>query len=59
MAPAPVVSWTEPASGPVHGMALTLGVAELTDGNYDLKIAVAGPDGATATAIRRFSVRGR
>ena len=58
-APAPVVSWTEPASGPVHAMALTLGVAELTDGNYDLKIAVGGPDGAVATAIRRFSVSGR
>ena len=58
-APAPVVSWTEPASGPVHAMALTLGVAELTDGNYDLKIAVAGPDGAVATAIRRFGVSGR
>ena len=57
--PAPVVSWTEPASGPVHGMALALRVAELTNGNYDLKIAVAGPDGAVATAIRRFTVSGR
>ena len=57
--PAPVVSWTETASGPVHGMALTLGIAELTDGNYDLKIAVAGPDGSVATAIRRFRVGGR
>ncbi len=57
--PAPVVSWTEPASGPVHGMALAVGVAELTNGNYDLKIMVAGPDGSVATAIRRFSVRGR
>ncbi|MYI06758.1 MAG: hypothetical protein F4059_05440 [Gemmatimonadetes bacterium] len=57
--PAPVVSWTEPASGPVHGMALAVGVAELTNGNYDLKIAVAGPDGSVATAIRRFRVRGR
>lgn len=58
-APAPVVSWTEPASGPVHEMALTLGVATLTDGNYDLKIAVAGPDGSAASAIRRFRVSGR
>ncbi len=58
-APAPVVSWTEPASGPVHEMALALSVAELTDGNYDLRIAVARPDGAVATAIRRFSVGGR
>ncbi len=56
---APVVSWTETASGPVHGMALALGVAELTDGNYDLKIAVAGPDGSVAAAVRRFSVRRR
>ena len=58
-APAPVVSWTELASGPVHEMALTLGVAELQDGNYDLKIAVSGPDGSVASAIRRFSVSGR
>ncbi len=58
-APAPVVSWAEPASGPVHEVALTVGVADLTDGNYDLKIAVAGPGGAVATAIRRFSVSGR
>lgn len=57
--PAPVVSWTETASGPVHEMALALSVAELTDGNYALNIAVAGPDGSVATAIRRFGVGGR
>lgn len=52
--PAPVVSWTEEASGPAHPVSLTLDLGALDAGSYDLTIEVTGPDGAAATAIRRF-----
>ena len=58
-APAPSVAWTEPASGPTHPRALSIDVGALEDGNYDLKIEVAGPDGSVAGTVRRFSVGGR
>ncbi|MDE2654581.1 MAG: hypothetical protein OXI71_12310 [Gemmatimonadota bacterium] len=54
--PAPVVSWTEEASGPAHPVSLTLDLGALDAGNYDLTIEVTGPDGAAATAIRRFRI---
>ena len=54
--PAPEVSWTEEASGPIHAMALTVDVAVLRDGDYDLGLEVAGPDGGVATATRGFRV---
>ena len=57
--PAPTVTWTEPASGPTHPMALSLDVEALQDGNYDLKIEVTGPDGSVASTVRRFAVGGR
>ena len=57
--PAQTVSWTEPASGPTHPLALSLDVAALEDGNYDLVIEVAGPDGSVARAVRGFAVGGR
>ena len=55
-APAPVVTWTEEASGSTHPMSLTLDIEALDEGSYELAIEVAGPDGAEATAIRRFRV---
>ena len=55
-APAPVVTWTEEASGPTHPMSLTLDIEALDEGSYELTIEVAGTDGAAATAIRRFRV---
>ncbi|MCY4574124.1 MAG: hypothetical protein OXF01_15140 [Gemmatimonadetes bacterium] len=54
--PAPVVSWTEEASGPVHPMSLKVDVDALRDGDYDLNLEVTGPDGSVATATRRFKV---
>lgn len=57
--PAPVITWTEEASGPVHAMALALGVDRLPDGNYDLRIEVAEPGGPAAATVRRFAVGGR
>ena len=54
--PAPVLSWTEEASGPTHPMSLTLDVEALDEGSYELAIEVTGPDGAAATATRRFRV---
>ena len=54
--PAPVVSWTEEASGPVHPMSLMVDVDALRDGDYDLNLEVTGPDGSVATATRRFKV---
>ncbi len=54
--PAPVVSWTEEASGPVHPMSLMVDVDALRDGDYDLSLEVTGPDGSVATAVRRFKV---
>lgn len=55
-AAAPVVSWMEPVSGPRHPMAVAIDIRALEDGVYDLKLAVAGPDGARAAAERRFEV---
>ncbi len=57
--PAPVVSWTEEASGPSHPMALALRVDRLADGEYDLRIEVTGPDGSAAAGVRRFAAGGR
>ena len=54
--PAPVVSWTEEASGPVHPMSLMVDVDALRDGDYDFSLEVTGPDGSVATATRRFKV---
>ena len=55
-APAPVVSWTEEASGSTHPMSLTLDTEALDQGSYELRIEVTGPDGAVATAVRHFQV---
>ena len=57
--PATVISWTEEASGPTHGMSLSLQVDALDEGRHQLTIEATGPDGASATSIRRFEVRGR
>ena len=54
--PAPVVSWTEEATGPTHPMALTLDVEALDEGGYELMIEVSGPDGSVASTVRRFRV---
>ncbi len=54
--PAPVVVWTEEASGPLHPMSLTVDVDDLRDGDYDFELEVVGPDGSVATATRRFKV---
>ena len=56
---APRVSWTETARGPVHSVALSLDVGALENGNYDLRVEVAGPDGSAAGTVRRFAVGGR
>jgi len=55
-AAAPVVGWMEPVSGPSHPMAVAIDIRALEDGVYDLKLAVAGPDGSRATAERRFEL---
>ncbi len=52
-APATTVSWTEPVSGPVHAMAMTVDVDRLEQGDYDLNIDIRGPDGSTASTVRR------
>ncbi len=57
--PAPSVTWTEPASGSTHPMALGVDVEALEDGNYDLKIQITGPDGSVANTVRRFAIGGR
>ena len=55
-APAPVVTWTEEASGSTHAMSLTLDIGALDEGSYELTIEVAGPDGSTAGTTRAFRV---
>ena len=55
-AAAPVVTWVEPVSAATHPMAIAIDIRSLEDGEYDLKLAVAGPDGSRATAERRFEV---
>ena len=52
------VSWTEPASGSVHPMALSLDLSGLDAGAYELRIDVSAGDGATATTIRTFRLEG-
>ena len=52
----PVVSWSEPASAPTHPMAIGLDIGGLENGDYVLNIAVALPDGSTATSTRSFTV---
>lgn len=52
----PVVSWSEPASAPLHPMAIGLDISGLENGNYVLNIGVALPDGSTATGARSFTV---
>ena len=51
--PATAVSWAEPVSGSTHPMAITVDVDRLEPGDYDLQIDIMGPDGSTATTIRR------
>lgn len=55
-AAAPVVTWVEPVSAAVHPMAISIDIGALEDGEYDLELAVAGPGGSRATAVRRFVV---
>lgn len=59
-AAAPVVTWSEPASGGVHPMAIAIDVRALQDGDYTLVLAVSTASGGAATAERRFelAVRG-
>ncbi|MCY3808422.1 MAG: hypothetical protein OXG58_03115 [Gemmatimonadetes bacterium] len=59
-AAAPVVAWSELASGEVHPMAIAIDVRALHDGDYTLVLAVSTTSGGTATAERRFglAVRG-
>ena len=59
-AAAPVVAWSELASGGVHPMAIAIDVRALHDGDYTLVLAVSTASGDTATAERRFelAVRG-
>lgn len=52
------VSWTEPASGSVHPMALALDISRLDAGDYELRIDVSAGDGNTATTIRTFRLEG-
>ena len=47
------VSWTEPVTGPLHAMAMTVDISEIEAGDYDLRIRVTGPDGSAATTVRR------
>ena len=51
--PATTVSWTEPVTGPIHPMSMTVDVDRLEQGDYDLRIDIRGPDGSTASTIRR------
>ena len=55
-AEAPVVTWGEEVSAATHPMAIAIDIRSLEDGVYDLKLAVAGPDGSRAAAERRFEV---
>ena len=55
-AAAPVVTWVEPVSAATHPMAIAIDIRALEDGEYDLGLAVAGPDGSGATAVRHFEV---
>ncbi len=52
----PVVSWSEPASAPIHPMAIGLDIGGLENGDYVLNIGVALLDGWTATSTRSFTV---
>ncbi len=52
----PVVSWSEPASAPLHPMAIGLDISGLENGDYVLNIGVALLDGSTATGTRSFTV---
>ncbi len=52
------VSWTEPASGSVHPMALSLDLSGLDAGDYELRIDLSAGDGSTATTIRTFRLEG-
>ena len=52
------VAWTEPATGSVHPMALSLGVSNLEAGDYELRIAIMAADGRTATTTRTFRLEG-
>ncbi len=52
------VSWTEPASGSVHPMALALDISRLDAGDYELRIDVSAGDGNRATTIRTFRLEG-
>lgn len=47
------VSWTEPATGPLHAMAMTVDISEIEAGDYDLRIRVTRSDGSAATTVRR------
>ena len=55
-AAAPVVAWSEPASGRVHPMAIAIDMRALHDGDYTLVLSVSTAGGATATAERRFKL---
>ena len=52
----PVVSWSEPASAPLHPMAIGLDISGLENGDYVLNIGVALLDGSRATSTRSFTV---
>lgn len=55
-AAAPVVAWSELASGSVHPMAIAIDMRALQDGDYTLVLAVSTTSGGTATAERRFEL---
>ncbi len=52
------VAWTEPATGSVHPMALSLDVSNLEAGDYELRIAMMAADGRTASTTRTFRLEG-
>ncbi len=52
----PEVSWTETLATSAQPMAITVDIADLEDGDYVLRIRVAGPDGSPAVGERPFSV---
>ena len=52
----PEVSWTETLATSAQPMAITVDIADLEDGDYILRIRVAGPDGSPAVGERPFSV---
>ena len=52
-APETEVSWTEAVIGTTHPMAVTIDVSGEEPGDYELRIGVTGPDGSTATTVRR------